>query len=116
MKIEKRECCKIYQHATIFAVHSDLWADEIIGSWWLGLIDNANNLLYSWVDGSLMTFLKFKDTPEDEYIACAVDTSKHSYQWLEAECDERHNVMCKKPAGDYSKTLILRYQTYRSCM
>ncbi|KAL4229313.1 hypothetical protein ACF0H5_012355 [Mactra antiquata] len=78
--------------------HDDLRIDEDYNTWWLGMVDSGQNLLYSWVDGSIMTLLQFLHSPETEHVQCAIDDALTDFKWAEHGCNGQHQVMCKKPA------------------
>ena len=65
---------------------------------WNGLLDSRQAFLYTWMDGSMVTYTNWYQEPVDKDMKCTFSMEPHG-MWFEARCNDSYKVVCKKPAG-----------------
>jgi len=97
----------------LFTVFLDLWVDPAV-SWWIGLVDDRGEALYTFVDGNVMPFNNFYFLPNNPNYLCIYEYIRPlygpTYMWKQYQCDSdsKKHLICKRPSGYVNILLTCR--------
>ena len=85
----------------------DVWVDPKV-PYWIGLADDRGEIMYTFIDGNVMSFENFYRFPSSGADLMCVKEYKSSqasigytYMWVQTSCNsDPLHLICKRPSGD----------------